>query len=274
MGELIAAGGCWNANRFAVDGAGANLRTWRGAIETNQQFLDSETLILAASFCGDDMNAASGATFKVQWKNVSDAGSYADLAATGEIKWASSSDLTDDATLASAAYANSPDAVDCVGKGWTVEAGESVEAEGDNEKSLNAQDDELLEIHWAIDLSGADSANQDTYQFRIVDTSNSVIGEGTGILTVVIAGKIDGTTKDATRASAVGGVTVSAFLSDGAGSDPKPEGELVAQVVSHASTGVYSLTGLASGAGYFLHFYKDDTADLSDGSPVVTAVAA
>ena len=52
--------------------------------------------------------------------------------------------------------------------------------------------------------------------------------------------------------------------------DPKPVG---GQVVSTVTAGAYSLTGLAAGENYFLHFYKDDTDDLSDGSPVVTAVA-
>jgi hypothetical protein len=51
-------------------------------------------------------------------------------------------------------------------------------------------------------------------------------------------------------------------------------GGVRAQVVSHATTGVYSLVGLVSGTKYFLHFYKDDTADLSGGSLEITAVAA
>jgi len=90
-------------------------------------------------------------------------------------------------------------------------------------------------------------------------------GDGTG--------KIDGTTKNANRSAAVVSVTVSAYPSDGAGSNPKPLGLIVAQTVSSGADGTYSLTGLTTGAKYFLHFYKDDTNDVSDGSPEVTAVA-
>jgi hypothetical protein len=272
MTELIAAGGCYNCMRFALDGAGVNLRDWRGAIDTTQDFSDVEVLILAVCFDADDMNVATDATFKIQWRNISDAGSWTDLASTGEIKWGSTSDLVDDASLASAAYADSPSSIDCVAKGWTVESPTSQEVEGANGKTMTVSDDDLHEIHWAIALDSADAANADQYEFRVTDTSSSVIGTGIGKLNVFVPGKIDGTTKNATRSSAVGGVTVSAFVSDGAGSDAKPEGALVSQVVSHASTGVYSLTGLASGIKYFLHFYKDDTADVSDGSPEVTAV--
>lgn len=86
-------------------------------------------------------------------------------------------------------------------------------------------------------------------------------------------GKIDGTTKNSDRSAFVASVTVTAFASDGAGTNPKPIGRMVAQTVSSASDGTYSLTGLTTGSKYFLHFYKDATEDLSDGSPEVTAVA-
>jgi len=272
MAELLDSGGCYNSMRFAVDGAGVNARNWRGAINTNQEFVTTEILILGVSFSGDDMNAAAGATFKIQWANNTDSPTtWNDLAATGEIKWATTSDLVNGASLNTAAWADPTNIVDCIGKSWSVKGADSQEREGGNGITADAQDDELLELHWAIALDSADSG--DVYQFRVTESGGTVIGTGTGLLTVVQAGKIDGTTKDSSRGSAVGGVTVSAYLSDNAGTDPKPVGSLVAQTVSNASTGAYSLTGLAAGENYFLHFYKDDTDDLSDGSPVVTAVA-
>lgn len=271
MAELLAEGGCYNCMRFAVDGAGANLRTWRGAIDTDQEFLTTETLILACSFDGDDMNSADNATFKIQWRNITDSGSWTDLAATGEMKWATSSDLTDGNSVASAAYADSPSSIDCTGKGWTVE-GTGEESEGANQITYTAADDELHELHWAIALDSA--GNGDQYEFRVVQSNNTVIGTGSGKITVGIPGKIEGVTKDSDRGSVVGSVIVSAYKSDGA-SPPKPTGSLVQQTTSNASTGAYTLSGqgLFSGIDYFLHFYKDDTNDLSDGSPVVTAVA-
>jgi len=275
MTELIAAGGCYNCMRFALDGGAADTRDWRGAIDTNQDFTDVEKLILGVCFDGDDMNIATGATFKIQWRNVSDAGSWTDLAATGEIKWGSAhTTLVNGHALVTAAYADQPSSIDCTAKGWTLLDAGSHEIEGENGQTQTVDDDELFELHWAIDLDSADSANADQYEFRVTESGGTVIGTGIGKLTVAIAGKIDGITKNSDRSAAVGGVTVSAYVSDAAGSDPKPEGALIAQVVSHASTGVYSMTGLFSGIAYFLHFYKDDTADLSDGSPPVTAVDA
>jgi hypothetical protein len=267
MAELLAVGGCYNAGRFAVDGAGANLRTWRGAINTDQEFtFDTELLILAACFDGDDMNIATNATFKLQWRNATDSGSFADLAATGEIKWSSATDLTDGNAVAAAAESGG-ESVDCVNKGWSVHAG--LEVEGKNGVTFTMDDDEYHDIHWAIDLSDSSVGSQ--YEFRVTQSDNTVIGLLAGKLTSVgTPGKIDGTTKNNDRSSAVGGVTVTAYASDMAGSDPKPTGSVKSQVVSHASLGTYSLTGIFTEVDYFLHFYKDDTNDLSDGTPPVT----
>ena len=109
MTELLAAGGCWNSIRFAIDGEGVNLRDWEGAIETNQTFHNQEVVIIAVNFDGDDMNVATDATFKLQYKNDSDAGSWIDVAASGnEINWATSTDLVDAAGVAAAALRPGP----------------------------------------------------------------------------------------------------------------------------------------------------------------------
>jgi hypothetical protein len=271
MTELIAAGGCYNSMRFALDGAGANVRDWRGEIDTNQEFTEAERLILGVCFDGDDMNIATDATFKLQWRNITDAGSFADLAATGEIKWATDTDLVNGQALIVAEFSDLPSQIDCTGKGWTnIDIG-SHEIEGENGQTQTVDDDELFELQWAIDLSDADFLNADQYEFRVVQSDNTVIGLAIGKLTVVKAGKIEGTTKNADRTSAVVSVQVTAYLSDEA-SPPKPVGPPVAQLVSSGSDGTFTLLGLASGKKYFLHFFKDDTADLSDGSPEVTAV--
>lgn len=271
---LDTAGGCWNSSRFAVDGAGADTRNFRGAVDTDQAFTDSEDLILCVTFDGDDMNTATG-DIKVQWRNVSDSGSFADLAATGELRWKSGGDLTSGSVIHTDAMADSPSTVDCTTKGWSVE-GDGEEQEGANNVASYFWDDDMLhEIHFAIDLSFADAANADIYEFRVLDGSDTYVGMPMPAqLQVAIAGKITGITKDEGRDAAVVSVTVSVFNSDG-GSPAKPVGAMVAQQVSNGTTGAYDIqTSIFSGQDYFLHFYKDDTADLSDGSPIVTAVDA
>ena len=271
MGELLDAGGCWNANRFALDEAGGATRKWRGAIETDQIFLDSEQLILACDFDGDDMNVASNATFKVQWRNVSDVGSWTDLASTGEIKWGTSSlQMTNNATIV-VAETNGGVSVDCTGKGWSnLDAG-SKEGVGRNGFTQTVQDDEYFELQWLIDLSGADSANQDQYEFRITESGGTVIGTGLRKVTVIIEGHIPVVSRNKDSSAVLGSCQVTAYLSDEA-TPPKPVGGVVAQIVTNGS-GVGDLTGLASGAKYFLHYYKDDTTDVADGTIEITAVA-
>jgi hypothetical protein len=271
MGNLTDAGGCYNGTRYGLAPT-ANTRTWKQAFDSTvvAVYINSERAVFVACFDGDDMNAATACGFDLQWRNVTDAGSFADLAATGEIKWATDSNLVNGQDLVSAEAADNPSSVDCVNKGWLDLEGKEVEAALGVTDTVN--DDVLYEVHWALNLEDADAINGDEYEFRILDEASVSFGTSLGKLKPIIEGQIEGTTKNADRSSAVGGVTVTVYESDGAGSDPKPIGAEVAQVVSHASLGTYTITGLASGQGYFMHFYKDDTADLSDGSPEVTAV--
>ncbi len=272
MTELLAAGGCYDSMRYARDGAGQGDRDWVAAYNTAAQMTEAEILILAVCVDGDDMNDATDATFKLQWENNDDnPGTWNDLAATGELKWSSSSDLVDANAVVSGEESGG-NAVNCSGMGPSRADG--IEKEGANGFTRTIAQDIFQEFHWAIDLSGADYGNGDAYGFRLTESGGTVIGTMTGLLTIIKAGKIDGTTKNNDRSSAVGGVTVTCYASDEAGSNPKPTGAHVAQLVSHATLGTYSLTGLISGSKYFLHFYKDDTADLSDGSIEITAVDA
>jgi len=267
MSDWLSNGGCVNGIRFAADGAGAGARDWVGDVDEAAQFTDAETIIVAIPFDSDDMNAIDG-DFSLDWKNVSDAGSFAALSGSGELVLGTVSDLVNGNAVVEAEANGSEN---CSGMGVTRMDG--VERENANSVSMSAvASKRVFDLHWAVDLSGADGANGDEYQFRVSENGSNSYKEFSAYITVVTAGKIDGITKNKDRSAAVGGVTVSAYRSDEAGSDPKPIGSLVSQVVSHASTGVYSLTGLISGAKYFLHAYKDDTADVSDGTGEVTAV--
>ncbi|GAH20779.1 unnamed protein product, partial [marine sediment metagenome] len=82
----------------------------------------------------------------------------------------------------------------------------------------------------------------------------------TAVVSVVQAGKIDVVSRNADSSAVIGSVLVSAFTSD-EGTPPKPIGEMLGQITTNGS-GVGSITGLVSGAKYFLHYYKDDTTDI------------
>lgn len=274
MVELLDAGGCGeDNNRIAFDGAGQGDRDWAHALQaTNVEIPSNLRIIVAFTIQADDMNDADDATFKLQWRNVSDAGSFADLAATGEIKWATDTDLIDDNAVV-AGEDSGANVFDCIGKGWSRRDGLEKESANGFTRSINQ--DAYEDFHWAVNLTDADDANQDQYEFQLTESDGTVIALGVTKLTVVVAGKIDGITKNDTRSAPVDLVTVTALESDGAGSDPKPTGSIIAQVVSTVTTGAYTLTNMiVSGRKYFLHFYKDDADDLSDGSIEVTAVDA
>jgi hypothetical protein len=272
MVELIAAGGCGEPNnRIALDGAGQGDRDWTSELEdVNVDVPSASRIIVAFTIQADDMNDADNATFKLRWRNVSDAGSFADLAATGEIKWATDTDLIDGNAVV-AGEDSGANVFDCIAKAWSRRDGLEKESAYGFTRTINQ--DAYEDFNWAVDLTDSDDINNDQYEFAITQSDNTVIATGVTKVTSVVAGKIDGITKDDTRSNPVDLVTVTAIESDGAGSDPKPVGPVIAQVVSDVTTGIYSLTSMiVSGRKYFLHFYKDDTDDLSDGSIEVTAV--
>lgn len=270
--ELMAAGGCYNSMRYALDGAGQGARNWRAAHNQAAQMTQLMRLILAVNVDGDDMNDADDASFKIQWANVSDAPTtWYDLSSSGEIRYASDTDLIDGNAVVEAEDSGG-NVVNCTGKGWSRADG--IEVEDKNGITRTVVQDTFQDLHWAITLANADYENGDEYSFRLCQADDTVIGTMVANLTIVKAGKIDGITKNKDRTSPVVSVTVTAWPSDEAGSNPKPTSEgFVAQGVSDGATGAFSLVGnIISGDKYFLHFYKDDTADLSDGSPEVTAV--
>jgi len=274
MVELIDAGGCGEPNnRIARDGAGQGARDWANELADADVEVPSVTrVIVSFTIQADDMNDADNATFKLRWRNVSDAGSFADLAATGEIKWATDTDLIDGNAVV-AGEDSGANVFDCIAKAWPRRDG--LEKEGANGFTRSIDQDFYEDFQWAVDLTDADDINADQYEFALTQSDDTIIATGVTKLTVVVAGKIDGITKDDTRSGVVDLVTVTAMESDEAGSDPKPVGQIITQVVSDVTTGIYSLTNMiVSGRKYFLHFYKDDTDDLSDGSIEVTAVDA
>jgi hypothetical protein len=264
--------GCYNGVRFAEGVAGgAGTRTWLAAADTTvADQPNNKTIIVAIAMDTDDMCSLSD-DMVIQWQDDTDVSGYSDLSGSGELTWSGVSDLSNGNAVVDA---ESMGEENCSSMGVSHEDG--VEREGANLIATSgAGSKKVIDFHWCVDLSGATAAHDYSFRFRTqTGGGGDLIATTTAVVEVVAAGKIDGITKNSDRSAALGSVTVSAYRSDDAGTDPAPTGPLISSVVSNVTTGVYSLTGLVSGFDYFLHFYKDDTADLSDGSPPVTAVAA
>lgn len=257
MTELLAAGGCYNSMRYGRDGAGAGSRDWVAAANTAGAMFDTETLILAVCIDADDMNDATDATFKIQWKNDTDAGAFADLAGTGEIQWAEFSDLTDGATVTTDEDSGG-NSVNCAAKGWSRRDG--LEKMAANGFTRTVNQDAFEEFHWAISLSATDSG--DAYSFRLTQSDATVIGTMSTALTVTTPGTITGTTKD-TNGDALGSCFVACFEKTEGGGPPH-DYVFKKKTTSHASTGAYSLSGINADGEFFVYSIKEDSPHVFD----------
>jgi hypothetical protein len=95
MAQFITNGGCYNAMRWANDGAGqGNARDWIAPAEQDINGIpNSVTLILATAWDSDDMNSIDG-DFELRWRNLTDAGSMAVVVSgSGEIRLGTGTDL-------------------------------------------------------------------------------------------------------------------------------------------------------------------------------------
>ncbi len=106
---------------------------------------------------------------KLQWRNVSEAGSFADVASTGEISFTADTDLVDgNDVLTGERLCNSPPSVD-----WE----DGLESEGDNllpdSSTFSYTSDYFTEHHFALDCSSA--LYGDEYEFRLYDVTDASI---------------------------------------------------------------------------------------------------
>lgn len=116
------------------------------------------------------------AAYKIRWRNVTDSGSFADLAATGEMKWATDTDLQNGNAVLIGEKACTAD------PGGTWEDGEEIEGDYLTE-SIALDDEDYTEIHVAI--TGADGDDGDQYEFEIYDDSNgAAVGTALASLTL------------------------------------------------------------------------------------------
>lgn len=131
--------------------------------------------------------------YKLRWRDVTDAGSFADVAASGEISYTAVTVLVDGATLGSGSKL-------CTGipePDWQ----DGLESEADNEcpdspGTYSLADDYYSEFQWALDCDGSEYEHE--YEFELYEITNGVsIGTCLATLTIKpITYKLEGVTKD------------------------------------------------------------------------------
>lgn len=121
--------------------------------------------------------------YKLQWRDVTAAGSFADVGAATEISYAATTVLVDGAALAEGNKL-------CTGvpAGSTWQNG--MESEGDNElpddpDTFSLADEYYTEFQWALDCSGAIDAHE--YEFQLYDVTQGVAIAGACPSTITMA---------------------------------------------------------------------------------------
>ena len=118
--------------------------------------------------------------YKLNWRDVTDEGVFAEIAATGEITYSATTDLTDDGDLllAERICGTQPD--------YTWQNG--LESEGDNllpdTGTYSLADEYYTEFQWALDCNGAEDEHE--YEFELWDVTEGV-SIGTCLATITMA---------------------------------------------------------------------------------------
>jgi len=120
--------------------------------------------------------------YKLQWRNKTDGGSFADVGSTGDITYSATTDLVDGDDLLTGEAG-------CTGDGtWQ----DGLESEGDNllpdSGTYSLADEYWSELHWALDCSNALDSKE--YEFQLLTTGDNVIG--VCLATLTIAGGVQG----------------------------------------------------------------------------------
>ena len=106
--------------------------------------------------------------YKLQWRNKTDGGSFADVGSTGEITFSAATDLVDGDDLLTGEAG-------CTGAGtWQ----NGLESEGDNispdSGTYSLADEYWTEFQWALDCSNA--LDNKEYEFQLLTTGDNIIG--------------------------------------------------------------------------------------------------
>jgi len=194
--------------------------------------------------------------YKLRWRDVTDSGTFADVASTGEISYTATTVLVDGATLV---VGNKL----CTGVPPATYWYDGLESEGDNELPDSPDEydlyaDEYTEFQWALDCSSADFSHY--YEFELYEITNGV-AIGTALCrlrTDHAMYKLEGVTKD--KDGNVKG-TCECFLCK----DNQDNTCTYEAYDQSDGSGNYSFTGLKNNdAAYFVISWKDDTPHVFD----------
>ena len=145
------------ANASRVDQSGADNGDVTGWVKTAD-------FILATRIYGS--KGAYNFAYKLKWRNVTDAGVFADVGATGEISFTADTVLVDGQALATGSKICS------VQTGYTWQNG--LESEGDNilpdSGTYSLADEYYTEFQWALDCNSAH--DNDEYEFALYELTN------------------------------------------------------------------------------------------------------
>jgi hypothetical protein len=128
----------------------------------------------------DEEKGPWNAQYTLRWRNVTDAGSFAAIAATGEMAWGTVTDLVNGTAVTTKLCQASG------GSGSSWQNGEEVEGAATCD-AINLADEFYTEIHFAVNPAAALGGKQ--YEFQLWDQTNGA-AIGTGLATVTIQGAV------------------------------------------------------------------------------------
>jgi len=139
-------------------------RVWQGIENWDiDEWVKANPFIFAAVIQTETDKRATK-TFQLRWRNVTEAGSFVALSATGELNWTGATNLINDDAL------TSPEA-GCTPLGTRTWM-DGIEREGANDAIFdNPAMNIWSEYHWAIDCSGAQDG--DIYEFQLYNVTDA-----------------------------------------------------------------------------------------------------
>ncbi len=165
-------------------------RTWQAAEETAVTDWVKTAIVIFALGIDSSTHAGDTVTPELRWRNVTDSGSWTVLGASGEVKYASTSALTDDGNLATGNMGTAPGDTQVTGNGCEQENS------GVASSSTTLAKNDGTELQCGI--SFADGDDGDEYEFALYESSSQI---GISLATVTLE---SGATPQAVAGTAIG----------------------------------------------------------------------
>lgn len=162
---MAASGIDWTGSRIANA-----TRTWQENEDTVVTGWTKEDDFIVAVMNEATGHSGASGTIELYWRNATDAGSFATLAATGELNWTGTTNLVNGNAVSSGEEGCTPSDADTLIDG--------VEREGANGVSTTYAQNEYSEHHWAIDASSG--LDNKTYEFQVYDATAGATITGPG----------------------------------------------------------------------------------------------